>query len=83
MSDEPNQEQDPAMEELTMSQASKEFKISRASLNYWTRTGQIKGRRELSDLGVEYWLVTRGAVSNFLANRPKRGRPIKRKKPNA
>jgi len=74
---------DPMDEELTISQAAKEFRLSRASLNYWTRTGKIVGRWELSDLGVWYWKVKRGAVAYFLANRPKRGRPLKRLKPNA
>lgn len=82
MPDEQTSGDDPMDEFIMISQAAREFKISRASLNYWTRTGQIQARKELSDMGFEYWLVRRGAVANFLANRPKRGRPIKRKKPN-
>lgn len=76
-------EDDPAMEYLMISQAAKEFGISRDSLKVWIWSGQIPAKKELSDIGLEYYLVRRGDVATFLANRPNRGRKIKRQKPNA
>lgn len=74
---EPN-EDDPEMEELTISQASKEFGIKRHTLNNWIGAGKIPSRMEHSDLGVPYRLVRRGEITKYLQNRRKFGRPLKR-----
>jgi hypothetical protein len=66
------------MEELTLSQVAAEFHINRNSLNVWVWSGKIPARKDITELGVPYYLVKRGDVSQFLYNRRKFGRPIKR-----
>lgn len=78
MDSETTSEDDPEMEELTLSQIAKEFHLNRSSLNVWVSSGKLPSRLDYTELGVPYRLVRRGAVSQFLHNRPKRGRPIKR-----
>ena len=72
------QEEDYSMELLTLNQISKEFRVARSTLNWWVRQKLLPAQRELSELGVEYWRVRRGDVEHMLANRPQRGRPLKR-----
>lgn len=78
MADETTSEDDPEMEELTLSQIAEEFHLNRNSLNVWVSSGKIPSRLEHTELGVPYRLVRRGAVSQFLRNRSNRGRPLKR-----
>lgn len=73
-----DQENENDMEELTLSQVSQEFHLNRKTLNIWVRAGKIASRKEITELGVPYYLVRRGAVSQFLNNRSKWGRPLKR-----
>lgn len=73
-----DQEVDPDLEELTISQAAREFKINRKSLNVWVHSKKIPARKETSELGMEYWLVKRGDVAKFLTRPKKPGRPLKR-----
>lgn len=70
-------ENDPAMEELTLSQISQEFRINRGTLNNWVNDGILKGRKEHTELGTPFWLIRRGEVERVLQNRPKTGRPRK------
>lgn len=70
--------EDSEMEELTISQASKEFHIKPKTLGVWLSSGKIPSRLEHSELGVPYRLVRRGAISQFLHNRSTQGRPLKR-----
>jgi hypothetical protein len=67
---------DPMEEELTLSQVAKEFRLNRSTLNVWVWAGKIPSRLDHTELGVPYYWVKRGEVSKFLANRPKRGRPL-------
>lgn len=66
------------MEEITLSQAAEEFHIKRKTLNSWVWSGKIPSRKDVTELGVPYYMVQRGAVSQFLRNKPKMGRPLKR-----
>lgn len=66
------------MEEITLSQAAEEFHIKRKTLNIWVWSGKIPARKDITELGVPYYMVQRGAVSQFLHDRTKRGRPLKR-----
>lgn len=70
---------DPNMEYIMLSQAANEFHIARATLNWWVRKGFLPAKKELSDIGMEYWMVMRGDVITLLQNRPKRGRPLLRR----
>lgn len=65
------------MEELTVSQASKEFHINRKTINHYILAGKLPAHKEFSELGTPYWLFTRGALSRLLHSLPKRGRPRK------
>lgn len=71
-------ENDPAMEELTLSQISKEFKINRGTLNNWMNDGIMTGRKEITEIGTYFWLVRRGEVERVLQNRSNMGRRLKR-----
>jgi hypothetical protein len=74
------QEQDnPNMEYIMLSQVASEFHIARATINWWVRKKLLPAKKMLSDLGVEYWVVRRGDVIDLLQNRPKRGRPLSRR----
>src|SRR5690348_728948 len=54
-----DQDEDYSMEELTLSQAAKEFKINRGTLNNWLHQGKIPARKEFGELGIQYYLVKR------------------------
>jgi predicted site-specific integrase-resolvase len=71
-------EDDPAMEELTLSQIAQEFRINRGTLNNWMNDGILKGRKEFTEVGTSFWLVRRGEVERVLQSRSKTGRPLKR-----
>lgn len=71
-------EDDPMEEELTLSQIHQEFHINRGTLNNWLHQKKIPARKELSELGIEYYLVKRGEITKFLQNRREFGRPLKR-----
>lgn len=77
MADEQEPE-DNSMEELTVSEAAKEFRIKRGTLNNWIWQGKIPARKAFGELGIEYYLVKRGEIANFLQNRHNFGRPLKR-----
>lgn len=82
MSDEPN-EDDAAMEELTLSEVSQEFKINRGTLGNWVNLGKLTvSSTHYSELGVKYYKVRRGDVAKLLEekrqNKLKGGRPLKR-----
>ena len=72
----PEEQDDPMEEYIPLSQASREFKVKHSTLTVWVWADKIPSRTEFSDLGQKYYLVKRGDVANFLANRPKRGRPL-------
>lgn len=76
MPNKPSEELDPMEEYIPLSQASREFKVKHSTLTVWVWAGKIPSRVEFSDLGQKYYMVKRGEVSKFLANRPKRGRPL-------
>lgn len=66
------------MEELTVSQISREYKINHSTINKWLRAKKIPARKKFGELGIEYYLVRRGDFENYLQNRPKRGRTLNR-----
>lgn len=66
------------MEELTISQAAREFRINRGTLNNWVYLKKLPARREVDQLGTEYYLIQRGKLEQFLSNRRKFGRPLHR-----
>lgn len=70
-------ENDPMDEFITLSQASKEFKVKHKTLNVWVWSGKIQAREEHDELNHKYYMVKRGDVSQFLNNRSNRGRPLK------
>lgn len=69
---------DPAMEELTLSQISKEFRINRGTLNNWVNDGILTGHKEYTEVGTSFWLIKRGEVERVLQNRSNMGRRLKR-----
>lgn len=71
-------ENDVSMEELTLSQISQEFRINRGTLNNWVRDGILKGRKQYTEIGTEFWLIKRGEIERVLQNRSGLGRPLKR-----
>lgn len=72
------QEQDPNMEELTISQASQEFRINRGTITNWLYLGKIPSRMKYDELGVPYRVVARGEITKYLQNKTNNGRPLKR-----
>lgn len=64
-------EGDPDMEELTLSEVAKEFRIKRSTINNYVWRGRLPARKEFTELGVPYYLVKRGDVSRLLASLPK------------
>lgn len=71
-------ENDPAMEELTLSQIAQEFRIKRGTLNNWVRDGVLQGRKEFTEVGTTFWLIKRGEVERVLQSRSGLGRPLER-----
>lgn len=71
-------EDDPQMEEITLSQAASEFHIKRGTLNNWVWRGLIPSRKEFGELGIEYYMVRRGEITKFLQSRRNFGRPLRR-----
>jgi predicted site-specific integrase-resolvase len=80
---EPPNEDDPDMEELTLSEVAQEFRINRGTIGNWVNKGKLSiSSTHFSELGVKYYKVRRGDVSKLLQekaqNKLKGGRPLKR-----
>lgn len=76
-------EDDPDMEELTLSEVAQEFRINRGTIGNWVNRGDLEiSSIHYSELGVKYYKVRRGEVAKLLEkrkqNKAKGGRPLKR-----
>lgn len=58
---------------LSLSEAAARYKIPIPTLRSAVQAGHIAGRK----IGHQ-WVVASGSIEAYLANRPKRGRPIKK-----
>lgn len=67
-----------ADDELTLSQASREFCINRSTLTVWVWAGKIPSRREVGELGIEYYVLHRQDIQKYLDGRTGFGRPLRR-----
>ncbi len=65
-------------EEMTISQAAKEFHIARYTINRWVWMGRLTSRKEYTELGTMYYVISRSELEQLITNLSQKGRRLKR-----